>query len=478
MAFSWGLQKMKNHFFKPNYFSNYWIIVGSILSFTILHISYINTPFVNLEWVYKTGTQYFITGNQDLLKNYFTFQANPITYSFIVSNFINFFDIDTYWVYRGPALFGGILLLIALARKENPWLVIIVALNPLVWIYSGRAYSELLALGLMIFAYEFQYRPIASGSITLLSGIFKFHTFPIILTNLGLKWILVNQKNRFKYFFNNQLLTGSIVLIGALTFFSIYQKLFNVWIVPEIHHEALGFSLRVLINNFFSYGFYLSGMFFLTIPAFLNTKKFKLKIILLVPSILLGITNQNLGEMDFGSFQQFLGNEIILLIKIIGFWNFLLCCQIFWKDEESRILLLTILGYILLLSLTRPANRYLIFVVPFWAILVCQHISLSRMFWLGYVSVLAGLNLFATLYQVSNATASANMADWAIQNDVRINLGGILHSHVGDFSHYDPNSPLIVSLAGAHFGRILHEEPVHVLGFQIRSYVLTDTNSN
>ena len=203
-----------------------------------------------------------------------------------------------------------------------------------------------------------------------------------------------------------------------------------------------------------------------------------MKAILLIPSILLALTNQNLGEMDFGSFQQFLGNEIILLIKIIGFWNFLLCCQAFWKDEESRILLLTILGYILLLSLTRPANRYLIFVVPFWAILVCQHISLSRMFWGGYVSVLAGLNLFATLYQVSNATASANMADWAIQNDVRINLGGILHSHVGDFSHYDPNSPLVVFLAGAQVGRILHEEPVHVLGFPIRSYVLTDTNSN
>jgi hypothetical protein len=100
------------------------------------------------------------------------------------------------------------------------------------------------------------------------------------------------------------------------------------------------------------------------------------------------------------------------------------------------------------------------------------------MFWWGFVSVLAGLNLFTTLYQVSNATASANMADWAIQNNVRINLGGILYSHVGEFSHYDPNSPLVVSLAGNQVGRILHEEPVHVLGFPIRSYVLTDTDSN
>ena len=55
---------------------------------------------------------------------------------------------------------------------------------------------------------------------------------------------------------------------------------------------------------------------------------------------------------------------------------------------------------------------------------------------------------------------------------------GILYSHVGDFSHYDPNSTLVVSLADTEVGRILHEEPVHVFGFPIRSYVLTDTNSN
>ena len=132
----------------------------------------------------------------------------------------------------------------------------------------------------------------------------------------------------------------------------------------------------------------------------------------------------------------------------------------------------------ILLSLSFPANRYLIFVVPFWALLICQHITLSRMFWWGFVAVLVGLNLFATLYQVSNASASSNMANWAIKNDVRINLGGVLHSHVGDFSHYDPNSHLVVSLAGAQIGRILHEEPVKVMGFPIRSYVLTDTKSN
>ena len=46
------------------------------------------------------------------------------------------------------------------------------------------------------------------------------------------------------------------------------------------------------------------------------------------------------------------------------------------------------------------------------------------------------------------------------KNDVKINLGGIVYAHVGEFSHYDPNSPFEVSLAGSLNGEILHEEKV------------------
>ena len=67
------------------------------------------------------------------------------------------------------------------------------------------------------------------------------------------------------------------------------------------------------------------------------------------------------------------------------------------------------------------------------------------------------------------------MAEWAVKNDVKINLGGIVYAHVGEFSHYDPNSPFQVFLAGSQNGKILHEEEVSVFNFTIRKYVLTDT---
>jgi len=67
------------------------------------------------------------------------------------------------------------------------------------------------------------------------------------------------------------------------------------------------------------------------------------------------------------------------------------------------------------------------------------------------------------------------MAEGAFHNNLRVNLGGIVRAHVGDFSHYDPKSNLVVSLAGTHTGKIIHEESVMVFGFPIRSYVLTNT---
>jgi len=461
-----------------NNFVNYKISFCFIFLFILLHLLYINTPFVNHEWVYRVGSEYFFKNDASLLTKYFENQANPISYSFI-SSLLYYFLEDDYYIYRLPALFGALILLVSIHRSNNIWLLLITGLNPLIWIYSGRAYSEMLSLGLMILAINIKKNLYLNFVTGLSSIVIKYHALPFLFLHSGITCILQNIRSK-SFSLNSYIKSNIAILFGFIIFLIFYYKLFGIFLIPEnfSSQHFIKFNFNTWLINFFSYGFYLSGMFFFTLPAFLKLGQLKTKLFLLGLCIILAINNKNSGEMDFGSFQQFLGVEIILLIKIIGFWNFLLCCQAFWKDEDSRIMLLTILGYIVLLSLTRPVNRYLIFVIPFWAILIYKHILLSSILWWVYVSILAGLNVFASVYQVSNATASANMAQWAVQNNVRINLGGILRAHVGDFSHYDPKSNLVVSLEGSHTGKVLHEESVMVFGFPIRSYVLTKTSSS
>jgi hypothetical protein len=224
-----------------------------------------------------------------------------------------------------------------------------------------------------------------------------------------------------------------------------------------------------MLNNIFSYGFYLGGMFFLTIPFFLRNTPWRWQIATITISLPSALLNQDLGEMSFGSFNQFLGEDIILLIKIIGFWNFLLCCKIFWNDDKSRILLLTVLLYLVLLSMTKPAQRYLIFVIPFWAIMICLRFEIHRVVQVGYVLILCGLNLFATLYQVQNARASAEIVAWSQSKDIQIN-SAVIYPHVGIFSHHDPKSKITVTMSPQPKEKILFSRAVKIFNYPLREY--------
>ena len=210
-------------------------------------------------------------------------------------------------------------------------------------------------------------------------------------------------------------------------------------------------------------------MFFLTIPYLLLNTPWRWQLAVIMISIPLAILNQNKGEMCFCSFNQLLGEDIILLIKIIGFWNFLLCCKIFWNDDKSRILLLTVLLYMVLLSMTRPAQRYLIFVIPFWAIMICLRLEIHRIVQVGYVLILCVLNLFTTLYQVQNARASSEIAVWSQSKGIQIN-SAVIYPHVGIFSHHNPKSKITVTMNPQPKVKILFRRAVKIFNYPLREY--------
>ena len=285
----------------------------------------------------------------------------------------------------------------------------------------------------------------------------------------GLRWFNVLIKKKPKAWKDKYFLSGTVSICGLIAFFLIYHQEFGIWILPDKFKLMHPFSYLNLTNNFFSYSFYLGGMFFLTTPFLLLKTAWRWQVVGMMISIPLAILNQNKGEMDFGSFNQLLGENIILLIKMIGFWNFLLCCKIFWNDDKSRILLLTVLLYIVLLSMTRPAQRYLIFVIPFWAIMICLRLEIHRVVQVGYVLILCGLNLFATLYQVQNARASAEIAAWSQSKNIQIN-SGVTYPHVGIFSHHNRKSKISVTMNPQPKEKILFRRAVKIFNYPLREY--------
>ena len=104
---------------------------------------------------------------------------------------------------------------------------------------------------------------------------------------------------------------------------------------------------------------------------------------------------------------KYIDSNILLIIKIIGFWNFMCCVKIFYYgDDETRINLVVVLTFIIILSFARPAQRYLMFIVPLWGILICNNIQIRRIFMVGYICLLISINTILTFNQVSTSKIS------------------------------------------------------------------------
>ena len=130
---------------------------------------------------------------------------------------------------------------------------------------------------------------------------------------------------------------------------------------------------------------------------------------------------------------------------------------------------MTILFYIVILSLTKPAQRYLIFVIPFWAILICKHTDFEKIFKWGYISILIGANIFAIIYQVNTAKAAEKIAYWSQTNNIPINSNEI-YPHIGLFSHHKRSSKIYVSLSAEPEKEVLTKQTVSILGTPIKTY--------
>lgn len=464
---------INNHFNKYNSFY-------LILFFFVIHLSFLNTPFVNYEWIYRMGSQAIVTSNYNLLTLYFNNQANPITYSFLSSLPLILFG-DHYATYRILSLIGGTLLLILLTRHKKPFLILIVGLNPLIWIYSGRAFSEMLSVGVMMLALETNRNGVLKGILVTFSSVIKYHSIVVCVSYWFLRWL----DNLIKYksisWQDKNLLAGIISICGLFSFFLIYYQEHGVWIIPDQFKKEYTFTFLNMISNILSYSFYLGGMFFLTIPFHLRNTTWRWQLVVILMILPLIIFYQSLGEMGFGSFNNVFGPILIFLIKLFGIWNFIFCILHFSKYDESRMMLITVVIYIVILSLTKPAQRYLIFVIPFWAIMICKHFDMEKIFKWGYVGILIAVNFFATIYQINSGTAYEKIAFWVQKNNISFNSKGkgIDPHHFGIYPFHNSASKIYISPSAEPGKELLIKQSVSILGYPVKTYyVLKDSGIN
>ena len=488
------------------------LIFWSALS-AILHALYINTPFVNLEYVFATATQSVLDSEaKQGLSTYFSMQANPLGYVWF-STVFHFLtgEPEGFWSYRLASLSGLVAILGAGAiftsslksnsiREFHLWCAL-VTFSPMIWLFSGRATADVLPVGLLLLSFAMVFtsetRPICrwlAPTIFLLAIVVKYHA---LLMAPGFMYIFWCQ-NQCQFNGEWAKKCGKFFLFPLLGIFTYLVAMYNLhgfFLIPNSVSQPFVPGLGNSLKNFSLYASYLGILLgpFALVSIFSVRKNWPQKWwLFLLVGLGLGVwmeTNllgYQVGEMNHGPLDGIMNGSLVLLMKGLGgicFVFLIFDCFVDGNKNKNAVagfLLTVCLPYLLICSTTRPAQRYLIFLIPiiFFYLVFYKtenHKHYRTVLGWGTVAVFVLTNIFAVNYQVAQARASDNMAQWLIKNNlIEQTHSGSLYSNSGQyFIPYlgSPKTQRVLERSG-DVETSLHSEKVVVFGKTLKTYYL------
>jgi hypothetical protein len=201
------------------------------------------------------------------------------------------------------------------------------------------------------------------------------------------------------------------------------------------------------------------------------------------------------GELDFGAGFPF-GENAKRFINAVGFLNFLILLTTLktFKSRSSRTytpLLFAIVPYLLLISASRPTQRYLIYGIPIVLMFLVDALrnmskKLQQIAVGSTALVFASVSLLGMSYLRAQGNASEQMAVWIEENGLISETSpGVIFPHSGQHFwgievkkiRYEviavtPKDELKVG------EKVLHREPMNVLGKVTRVYLLREVSKS
>ena len=431
------------------------------LGMTLLHLLTIGLPPVNLEFAFADASQYFKNGDSRLLDQYFKYQANTIAipyFGYLVSNLLN---IEPLYALRTLSTFGLLAIVLSVRKialfadlRPNLAFYIVLMLNPLIWTYSGRATADILpaAIALLSMSVLFDarlswYRSFSAGVLFGAACSLKYHSiilFPLVFLILTIRLDWRKAMTHFLTF------TAPSIAIVSIFIFMIYTS-FGFILTPPAYQNIHSLGFNSQINNLLGYfGF----LFLLAFPFSFFRDSFTQKEI--PPSFYLALLSISLfsffigylflpsnGELDLGPLNRWISPQMssgmLTLFASIGVFS--LCSQIRSEHpNRNKILIITgIAVFIFVLSFTRPAQRYLIYVLPFFLLTLNHGLFKSNRIVIPTVVILFSVNTFVAYSQWCTGAASIKMVEHVISQDlISVTNPGDIEGHVGNYFKTKP----------------------------------------
>src|SRR5664280_1846036 len=409
-----------------------------ILIATLLHLSLIWLPGINLEWVFADGAKYFECYDPVLLKHYFLLQANTLGMPFLASvfhrllPFLNQNAVLRVLSTSSFLLLGYSLLKLCslLERDYNPAVLLaVVFLNPLIWTFGGRGTADLFPAALTLFAitlfWQAKSPPLRLAIAITAYGIaitLKYHA-ALLLPLVGLETLTRPGADIRKAFLRYSFIVALILVIPT-AYIILAKQLYGFWFLPPAFRAIHGANLNLIsiVMNMIGYAGYLS---LLLVPYSLGaiwervntTRKALITLVATIAIFIAGVYGVRLGEeMRFGPLDAYINPRIYSgALLVFAAILILLSKDILLNTttpSARRYILCMVLGifiFVAILSLTRPAQRYLLFVLPLAYFFVMTK-SRSRKCITGTTILLYGmLILFITLSQVASGAVAQSM---------------------------------------------------------------------
>ncbi|MGA8615100.1 MAG: hypothetical protein WB760_26165 [Xanthobacteraceae bacterium] len=414
-----------------------------VMAFAAAHLLLLDLPSVNMEWAFSDAAKYFSSGNRLYLDEYFDSEANTLAIpwlAFAIHWLVPALDINH--IPRLLTDLGVPLLAFGLLRINrqllegtNPSLLIsIVFLNPLVWTYSGRGTADFLPAALAVFAFSLFWdgdetneqgiwRRMLASAVLGLAAVLKYHAM------LLLAGVVAEIAIRRRWQYGRMVLESAASAIPGILIVSAYLLIvrikFDFWVTPPAFQRQLGLNLIAAPDNFVSYMGYLA---LITFPLSFAVPWRWLRELRLgwVAVSVLGLTvafaagffllSDN-GEMNLGPLDSYVNkhaaNGFLVMLSVVC-----ATCLAVGRDRSifnakgARLLGLeaAIIFFLLALSLSRPAQRYLLFVIPFFYLSMLLPRKHHRVMLASTILLSVVLDVYILLNQVASGVAQEEMA--------------------------------------------------------------------
>ena len=428
-----------------------WILVVVLLA----HLPWLLLPSVNLEFAFVDAARYLAGGDRRLVDQYFYFQANSLGFPLLVRGAMAALPgLDPLLTARLVSLSGVVLLWAGVAnlarqgrRPDTDALLIVLLLNPLVWTFSARATADLFPAALAVFAVSLVLsghcsaaRALAAGLLLGVAAVAKYHA---LLLSLYVIVVTAGQSPARRSI--RPVVTALVVAVIMVAAYAWWTWMaFGFWLTPPAYHDIHRWTPSATPHNLIAYAGYvvlLTLPLSLLVPGGHRWIAGHLRAVVVAAAALFAAGAAALelrGEMGLGPLDRFFDPRVVGGMFVVLFAAFLLPLARGENEDapattRRRSLVLGTLAVLGVLAMTRPAQRYLLFVSPFHLLALPTDLGRMRRTVIATALAFVAANAYVGYAQWCTGSAARDLAARIEAAGLMpVTAAGDIESHVGD----------------------------------------------